>query len=665
MSDRGSDKGGARRTGEPTESPADLRFSVRAMDLTVDPARSFYDFATGGWRRSNPVPADKSDWNTFWELTEMNARLLRAIVENPSDDDPEPDRRLVVDFYRAATDLERRDQLGLAPIRDQLERVQKVGSVTELLRLVADLHEEGVPGLFDWAAEADRRQSGVYAFYIWQGGLTLPDRDYYLLPSFESVRAEYRAHVARMLTLAGATPANADRDAHVVLALETAIAQASRSRADLRDVVKNYTRLEREALLEGYPRLDWAGYLETRGISRVGYVIVGQPEFLGALSSLLNDRPLAEWKTYLGWHLLHHAAPHLHAAAEEEDFAFFRRTLRGQKEPEPLWRRALQTIDDCIGEALGHLFVARHFPPSSRARMLELVGDLREVFIDRLRSLEWMTEATRERALEKFRRFEARIGHPEEFRDYSGLRVLPDDHLGNVRRAARFESRRRLARLGGPVDRAEWHMTPPMVNAYFNATQNEIFFPAGILQPPFFDPAADDAVNYGAIGVVIGHEITHGYDDQGRRFDSDGNLNDWWTDGDAEEFRRRAEEVVRQYSAVEALPGAHINGELTLGENIADFGGIRLAFEALGRRLRKDPTRRRTIDGFTPEQRFFLSYAQIWRQNCRDEELRRRLTIDPHSPGRYRVEVPLANLEPFREAFGLPPRPATSSTTIW
>ncbi|HTT26477.1 MAG TPA: M13 family metallopeptidase, partial [Thermoplasmata archaeon] len=381
-------------------------------------------------------------------------------------------------------------------------------------------------------------------------------------------------------------------------------------------------------------------------------------------------RSLAEWRTYLRWHLLTDSAPYLHDAAEAENFAFFHRTLLGQQEPEPRWKRAARVIDMTLGEALGKLYVDAHFPPEARRRMRALVDDLRAVFRGRLERLAWMTPATRQKALSKFDRFTAKIGHPEVFRDYSAVRVDPSDYLGNVRRAATFEVRRQTGRIGKPVDRREWHMTPPEVNAYFDPTQNEIVFPAGILQPPFFDLTMDDAVNYGAIGAVIGHEITHGYDDQGRKFDAEGNLADWWSSEDAQEFDRRAQRIVEEYNAFEALPGVHVNGELTMGENIADVGGVSIAYEALQRRLAADPAQRRNVDGFTPEQRFFLSFAQVWRQNVKEADLRRRLTVDPHSPARFRAVGALTNLPEFYAAFGVRAgapmwRPEDRRVAIW
>ncbi len=648
------------------------RFSLAYLDRTADPFASFYDFATGAWRAGNPIPPDKPDWNAFWELRERNARLLRAIADDAR---RRPGRtaahRLVRTFYRAALDRARRDRLGFAPLRQELTALGRLRSIPELGRRLAALHSVGVTGLFEVWAYPDRKQSDRYALYAWQGGLALPDREYYLGPQFAAIREKYAVHVERVFALAGQAGEAARSASRTVVALETELARASRTRVEERDVVANYHRFDRTEFFGKFPGIPWKEYFRARGLARTEYVVVGQPEFLARVERLLAERRLEEIRTYLAWQLLHASVPHLSGAAEREHFEFFRRTLLGQPRPEPDWRRALYDLDELLGEALGELFVARHFPAASRARMLQLVADLREVFTERLRTLDWMTEATRRRALAKFARFEAKIGHPERFREYTGLVLSPTDHLGNVRRANAFESRRRLARVGRPVDRDEWDMTPPTVNAYFSATQNEIFFPAGILQPPFFDPTMDDAVNYGAIGAVIGHEITHGYDDQGRRFDADGNLRDWWSEEDAREFSARAEQVVAQYAKAEPLPGLHVNGELTLGENIADFGGVRLALEALRRRLARDPAARRSIDGLTPEQRFFLAYAQIWRQNCREEEIRRRVTVDPHAPGRFRAEIPLRNLPEFRTSIaplrkGDAPAPAPGpSVTIW
>jgi putative endopeptidase len=630
------------------------RFSVEYMDRSVDPADDFYEYATGGWRRANPVPADKSIWGGFGELIERNFRLLRELLESAASDReaaPTTPRRQVGDFYASALDQARRDDLGFEPIRPFLERVNALVSMGDLAHVVAYLHEFGIGGVFEPYVYPDRKHSSVYAFHLSQGGLGLPDREYYLADSFAAQREAYRAHVARMMILLGRTESEAQAAAATVLSIETELARSSRSATDLRDELRNYNRFSIDELVGRYPGIAWVDYLTDRSVGTAGYVVVGQPEFFEAVGSLLGSRPLSEWKAYLVSNILHSNAPFLHAAAEREDFEFFHRTLQGQPEPEPLWKRAATTIDEQLGEALGQLYVERHFPAEARVRMAELVSDLHAVFRDRLEGLEWMTVPTREKALAKFERFTPKIGHPEKFRDYSSIVIRRDEYAANRLRTAAFEVRRQMNRVGGPVDRTEWGMTPPTVNAYFNPTKNEIVFPAGILQPPFFDVTMDDAVNYGGIGAVIGHEITHGYDDQGRRFDAEGNLADWWTEADAREFEARAKVVVSEYGRMEALPGVHVNGELTLGENIADFGGVSLAYEALQRRLAADPARRKVVDGLSPEQRFFLSWAQVWRENCREPERRRRLTIDPHAPGEFRGKLPLTNHPRFEEAF--------------
>jgi putative endopeptidase len=463
-----------------------------------------------------------------------------------------------------------------------------------------------------------------------------------------------------MFTLLGEAPKDAADHAETVLNLETELARASRTRVDLRDPNKNYNKIATTDLIAKYPNIDWNVYFTDSSLPPLTYVLVGQPEFFTALDGLVKDRPLSEWKTYLRWHVLHGAAPYLHHEVEDENFKFFSKNLSGQLEPEARWKRATHMADRDLGEALGQLYVEKFFPPESKARMDELVTNLRGVFKDHLEKVTWMTDETKAKALEKFGRFSQKIGYPDKFRDYSSVAISRDDLLGNVRRSAAFATHRRAVRCGQKVDRTEWSMTPPTVNAYFSPPFNEIVFPAGILQPPFFDPTKDDAVNYGGIGVVIGHEITHGYDDQGRKFDADGNLAEWWTPKDAAEFEARAQKVVDEYDAFEALPGLHVNGKLTLGENLADIGGISIAYDALERSLAKDPSKRKIIDGFTPEQRFFISFAQIWRTNVREAEMRRRITTDPHSPGRFRATGPEVNFQEFFDAFGI-----TKNDDMW
>ena len=656
----------------PETAPRIPRFSIDYMDKTVDPAADFFHYAAGNWIKANPVPADKSRWGAFIELQERNWFLIHGILDSTAANKDRSDAtaQKVGDFFRSAMDTNRLEELGFKPIQADLRRIESLKESEDLLSLLADFHQHGIRACFTEGVSPDAKNSAVYAFQLSQGGLGMPDRDYYLTEAFAKQREAYAAYIAKMFVLLGEQPALAKAHSATVMEIETSLAKASKPRADLRDPIANYHKFAVADIDRDYPDLPFSRYLAAMGLDKVPDIIIRQPEFMQALYGLAKERPLDDWKVYLRLHRVNTAAPYLHAAAEDEAFAFYGKVLRGQLEPEPRWQRAAKAIDSGIGEALGQLFVAQYFPPSARARMLELVGNIKAVFHDRLQKLEWMTEATRAKALAKFDRFTTKIGHPDKFRDYSKVEVRADDYLGNVERATAFESRRQLARVGQPVDRSEWHMTPETVNAYFNPSQNEIVFPAGILQPPFFDVEMDDAVNYGAIGVVIGHEITHGYDDQGRKYDADGNLNDWWTDADAKDFEARAQKVVDQYNAYEALPGLHVNGKLTLGENIADLGGCSIAYEALQRALAKDPAKRKKIDGFTPEQRFYLSFSQVWRINCREAEIRRLITVDPHSPGQFRGIGPHVNVQEFYDAFGIKAgapmwRPPELRAKIW
>lgn len=635
--------------------PKAPRFSVSYMDKSVQPGTDFFHYAAGTWIKSNPVPADKSRWGAFIELSERNWFLIHQILDStiagaaPTNSPVQK----VGDFYRAAMDTNRLEELGFKPLDTDFERIEAVRTPEDMLRLLADFHQHRISACFSGGVSPDEKNSSIYSVSLGQGGLSLPDRDYYLNDNFAKTREAYLAHVAKMLALIGEDAGAARAHADTVMEIETALAKASKTRTEMRDPIANYHKFAVDDLVRQFPNTPLTIYFQALGIENLTEVNVRQPEFFQALYALSAERPLRDWKVYLRWHLLSSSAPYLSAAAEAESFAFSGMVLRGQQAQEPRWQRAAHVIDAQIGEALGGLFVAKYFPPQARARMIELVENVKEVFQDRLKKVDWMTDTTRAKALAKFDRFTHKIGHPDKFRDYSKLEVRPDDYLGNVRRAALFESRREMARVGKPVDKTEWHMTPQTVNAYFNPSQNEIVFPAGILQPPFFDVELDDAVNYGAIGVVIGHEITHGYDDQGRKYDAEGNLNDWWSEADAKAFEARAQRVVDQYDAYEVLPALHVNGKLTLGENLADLGGTSVAFEALQRALAKKPAKRKKIDGFTPEQRFFLSLSQVWRMNCREAEVRRLITVDPHSPGQFRGIGPHVNTPEFYEAFGI------------
>ena len=644
---------------KPRKAPG---FSESYMDRSADPRKDFYRYATGKWIESHPLPPEKSRYASFTELHEWNLLSLKKIAERCAADDSARGgtAALVGRFYRSALDAAAKEKAGFGPVDDLWDAAEGVSSPEGVMGLVLRMHVEGFGAAFQSFSKVDDKDSEVYAFFFWQGGISLPDRDYYLSDSFAKTRRQYLAHMRKMFELKGLSGQEARRSSERALRLETALAKAGRPRADLRDPVKNYNRVEVAELERKYPKVAPSTYLRSGGV-RAEHAVVGQPEFLSALDGLLATAGPDDWRAYLSWKVLTGAAPFLHSEAVDEDFDFFHRKLLGQKEQEQSWKKALGVLDMAVGEALGSMYVAEYFPEEARRRAAELVQNLSEVFEERLRTVPWMGESTRAEALAKFRRFRVKIGHPVKFRDYSSVRVEEDDYLGNVRRASAFEFARQAARVGGPVDKDEWFMTPPTVNAYYSPETNEIVFPAGILQPPFFDHKADDAVNYGGIGTVIGHEVTHGYDDQGRRYDAKGNLRDWWTKRDEKAFNRRATEVVKAYGAQEVLPGLKLNGRLTLGENIADLGGVILAYEALQRQLAKAGGGGKRLGGLTPEQRFFVSWGQVWREVISKEELRRLVSVNPHSPGRFRAVIPATNHPAFDEAFP-PARKAAKRT---
>lgn len=622
------------------------------MNTEVDPFEDFYSFSNGKWLRDNPVPPDKSRWGAFNELMESNLVKLREILEECAatrTDDPKT--RILGDFYRSAMDTGKIEELNFAPISGYLSDIDSIDSIDSLLRVIAKLHTVGLSPFFRIFSNNDDKDSSVYSLYIYQGGLSLPDRDYYLQDTFREIRDHYLVHIARMFTFLGLDEKLAGSSASVVFSIEKSLAEMSRSRVELRDAEKNYNRIELKALDTDFPSLKLMDHLKRLRVPEIDFAVVGQPEYFRFLSRFIAEEPLDNLKVYLKWQVLHSASPFLFSLVEKENFDMFGRKLMGQKDQEPRWKKAVGIIDGSVGEALGEKFVKRYFTLESKRRMSTMVEDIKEVFLDRLRNLTWMGEETRERAIRKFERFRTKIGHPDSYRDYSKLRIEPQDFLGNIVRSQEFEVRRQMSRVGSPVNRNEWYMTPPTVNAYFSPNDNEIVFPAGILQPPFFDENADEAINYGAIGSVISHEITHGYDDQGRRYDEDGNLSDWWTAEDVERFRTLSEKVVKLYSSAEALPGLRVNGELTLGENIADIGGISIAFEALNRRLRKNPELDRMIGGFTPQQRFFISFSQIWRCNSLEPTIKMLLTVDTHSPDNIRGTLPVYNHPEFWKSF--------------
>jgi putative endopeptidase len=630
------------------------------FDLSVKPGDDFCQYVNGNWIKRNPIPPEYSRWGAFPKLRDDNLLALREILDDltKQTDTLTDERRKLRDFYRTAMDEPTIQRLGASPLKSSLEKIGKIDSANELIAEIGRLRATGIDALFNLAVEQDEKQSTRYVTRLDQGGLGLPDRDYYIGTSEDSkrVRKLYRQHVANMLGLLGDSSDAAAAGADTVMRIETRLAEASRTPVQLRDREAQYNRTSLAQLKTLTPRLDWKLYLATIDVDDVKHVIVGQPEFFQRVNQLLDSVSLDEWRTYLRWHLVHSMAAYLSSPFEKENFRFYSQDLRGVKEMQPRWKRVVTSIDGQMGEALGKLYVEKHFPPAAKQRMDELVTNLMEAYRERIESREWMGPKTKKLALAKLQAVLPKIGYPSKWRDYSALEIRGDSYADNVMRAQAFESRYWFSKIGQAVDRTEWHMTPPTVNAYYNPTLNEIVFPAGILQPPFFDMTADDAVNYGAIGAVIGHEITHGFDDQGSRSDAQGNLVNWWADDDRARFTAKTDKLVAQYDACVVLNNLHVNGRLTLGENIADLGGVRVAYAAYQKSLANGVAP--VIDGFTGPQRFFIGFAQVWRGSVRDADLRLLIRTNPHSPTQFRTLVPLSNIEAFYAAFGVKPSDA-------
>jgi putative endopeptidase len=644
------------------------------FDTSVKPSDDFFLYANGGWIKRTEIPPEFSRWGSFSQLIEHNNDALHQIAEKAAKTkSTDPTTQKVGDYYASGMNEQTIEAMKTKPLQDELTTIDSMKNQQDVLKEIAHLHMIGVNAFFTFGSGQDDKDSTHEIAQAVQGGLGMPDRDYYTKTDEASkkLRDQYRAHVTKMLTLLGEQPDNADADARKILALESALAQASRTRVGLRDPQKNYNKMTWAAFQLLTPNWNWANYFKEIGLTNSGEVDVHQPDFFKEMSAVFAATMVEDSKAYLRWHLINGTASALSSDFVNEDFNFKEKTLRGTQQIKPRWKRVITSEDGEIGEALGKLYVAQYFPPAAKARALELINNLKEALNDRIKTLEWMDEPTKKAALEKLAAFQVKIGYPEKWRDYSTLRIDRGPFVLNELRAENFEAKRELNKIGKPVDRTEWEMTPPTVNAYYNPKMNEIVFPAGILQPPFFYANADDAVNYGGIGAVIGHEMTHGFDDQGRQYDKVGNLTDWWSPQSAEEFRKRAQAVVNQYNEYQPLPGLHVNGELTLGENIADIGGVKLAYAALQKALAKHPEEQnKKIDGFTPEQRFFLAFAGIWRQKIRDEDQKLRLNTDPHSPGHFRVNGPLSDLPEFATAFNIPDgsamvRPADKRVNIW
>jgi putative endopeptidase len=638
------------------------------IDPSVRPQDDLFRHVNGKWLDEAKIPPDRPADGAFFELRDRSERQVRAIIEDAAKVKGDADARKISDLFASFMDEARAQDLGLKPIRPELDGVRAVADKPALVRELAALQRAGVPGLFRVTVRPDSKKSDHYISYLGQGGLGLPDESYYREPKFEALRRAYVGHVGKMLALAQVP--DPEKAAARVMAIETAIAAGHWDNVRTRDADQTYNKVSRAQLKALAGGLDLDPWFEGIGGKDIQELIVREPSFFTVLAKTVERFPIDDWKTYLAWHVVNDRAPLLSGAFVKEHFEFFDKTLTGTPEIQPRWKRGVALVEGSMGEAVGKLYVAKHFPPEAREKMRVLVANLIEAYRVDIQALDWMSAETKARALEKLAKFTPKIGYPDKWRDYSKLEVRPDDLVGNARRAAAFALDYQLGKLGKPVDRAEWGMTPQTVNAYYNPVMNEIVFPAAILQPPFFDPNADDAVNYGGIGAVIGHEIGHGFDDQGAKYDGDGNLRNWWTAADKKEFEKRTRMLVEQYNAFEPrqLPGQHVNGALTIGENIGDLGGLTIAHKAYLISLRDKAAP--TIDGLTGPQRLFFGWAQVWRAKYRDAAMGRQLATNPHSPPEFRCNGVIRNLTEFYDAFGVREGdklwlPARSRVRIW
>lgn len=647
-------------------APVVLGVNRDYMDLKASPCADFYTYANGAFDRVE-IPGEYASYGVNQEINERNFAVLKEILESAAKNRGPAGSasQRVGDFYASGMNESEIEAAGLKPLAPWFEKIAAIKSPAELVRCIGELQAAGMNIAFGFGVQVDDKASTAMIASFAQGGLGLPDRDYYFRDdeAAKDIRLAYVAHIARVFVLTGDAADVAKAKAEAVMALETKLAQASRTIVERRDPEKNYHKFERTALQKISTDLDWEGFLaELHFPSAEKTLLVGQPEFFTAFGSLATGEPIKNWQTYLHWHLLRDLSPYLPKAFVEERFAFYGKKLSGTTELRPRWKRVMAAADQAIGEDLGQLYVRTTFSPAAKERALEMVKFHLEAMRNRIRAADWMSPATKTAAFEKIDKMRSKVGYPEKWRDYSKLEIASQPYVLNWIVAGKFEVQHQLAKLGQPVDRSEWLMTPQTNNAYYDPTLNEMCFPAGILQPPFFDLKADDASNYGALASTIGHELTHGFDDQGRQYDADGNLKSWWTEEDVKAFEERAEFVAKQYDAYEVLPGVHLNGHQTLGENIADVGGLRVSYEAF--RLATANQRLQPIDGLTPDQRFFIAFAQGWRTNDRPEHLRLTATSDVHSPARWRVLGPVANFPEFRAAFGCDPK-TQGTPAVW
>jgi putative endopeptidase len=657
----------------PAGSLAEAGFDPANLDRTCKPCDDFNQFANGGWMAHNPIPAAYPSWGSFNILAENNRDQLRAILEEAAKANAPQgsNEQKIGDYYASCMDESGIEAAGLKPLDEELDRIAAIKDAAGLRDEVLHLQGYGVNAPFRLDSTQDFKDSTQVIGRIDQAGLGLPDRDYYTREDDKSkqLREEYGKHIARIFELMGDETATASAEAKTVMELETQLAKASLTRVQRRDPHALYHPMDVAEIKALAPAFSWEDYLAQATLVGKGHLNVATPDFFKEVNRLLTDTSLADWKTYLRWHLIHAAAPRLTAKFVDEDFNFYGKTLTGTKEILPRWKRCVRSTDGALGEALGQVYVREHFPPQAKTRALEMVHNLEAALREDIQNLPWMGPETKKQALIKLDAIVNKIGYPDKWRDYSALKIDRGPYVLNAFHADRFEFNRDLAKVGKPVDRTEWDMSPPTVNAYYNPQLNEIVFPAGILQPPFFSANSDDAFNYGGMGAVIGHELTHGFDDQGSQFDAQGNLRNWWTPDDRKNFEARADCIVKQFSSFEVEKGLYENGKLVEGESIADLGGLNIAFAAYEGSLQGKP-RPADIEGFTPEQRFFLGWAQVWANNMRPEFARMLTNVDPHPLARFRVRAPLTNLPAFAKAFSCQPgdamvRPADERCAIW
>ncbi len=642
-----------------TEKSATPALSASNMDTTVKPGDDFYRYANGNWLKNNPIPAEYSRYGAFEVLEEENYDQLKTILADASADKNAAQGSInqkIRDFYNSGMDTNKIEKDGIAPLKAELDQINTFTTPADVQKMLIEQHASGNYPLFYLYSGADEKNSDMVIANTYQAGLGLPDRDYYLADDARSkeIRAAYLVHMAKMFVLAGSTKEQADKDAATVMNIETELAKISSTRVELRNPVANYNKTDLAGLQKMAPGIDWKAYFAGIKLAPAAEINIGQPKFIKGMAAMIQTVPVADWKVYFRWDLINSAASALSSEFDKEHFAFYGTVLTGAKEQRPRWKRMIDKTSNSLGEAVGQLYVQKFFPPEAKKRMVELVNNLKASLGERINGLSWMSDATKKEAEAKLAKINVKIGYPDKWIDYSNLAIGTDSYYQNLKNARQFEVNRSMAKIGKPVDRSEWGMTPQTVNAYYSPNMNEIVFPAAILQPPFFFMNADDAVNYGAIGMVISHEMTHGFDDQGRQYDKDGNLHDWWLTEDSKNFEAKTAVLVDQYNNYKMLDNLHVDGKLTLGENIADLGGMNVAYNGLQKAL-AGKKQDEKIDGFTPDQRFFLSYAQVWRANTRDEETMRRLKEDVHSPAEARVNAIVYNIPAFYKAFDIKP----------